>query len=344
MAFPWIFESSLETTATPFGWDSESDTDTVLDVPHYSELARFPWSECAPYRGASCLRIALAGGTNDATLTEGDIDIADAATRWFRFYLYLAPNFTATADDTLNLFELQQAAGTIECALGLRITAATGAIEIGIGDGIAPTSFATSTLSRNRWYAIELRALISTGGAGTLDLYVDGSASLVALSSLTNAAAVGQGVLGVQNQLATTTGTILMDQFVMDDLQVYPIRRRWPSQVTFTQSGHAFVGSGIVDSLELLSGAATDNIATLYDTDAANVNDAQGFALQLNNTANSEVLPSGDLSNRRFERGCYVQLTGTNPRATLTLLRASGYWSPAAVRRLGRGRRVSEVQ
>ena len=69
------------------------------------------------------MRIQM-GDTNDHTLTEGDIDIADATTRSFRFYLYLSPNIVATADDTFNIFELQQTGGaTTEASLGLRITA-----------------------------------------------------------------------------------------------------------------------------------------------------------------------------------------------------------------------------
>ena len=336
MAFPWVAESSFESTTTPFGWDTETDTDNVLDVPSYWELARFPWSECAPYRGASCLRIALAGGTNDATLTEGDIDIADAATRWFRFYLYLAPDFTATANDTLNIFELQQAGGTVESSLGLRITAATGAIEIGIGDGTAPTDFAASALIRNRWYAIELRALISTAGVGTLDLYVDGSASLVALTTLTNAAAVGQGVLGIQNQLATTTGTILMDQFIMDDLQVYPFRERFPLTQILTQSGHAFVGPGNIESATLLTTGAS-NTMYLWDTDIANTNDATSRVLELDISAHTTASDHGSI---HFERGCYVALAGTNPRGQVILPRTLGpaLSSPATIRRYGRNR------
>lgn len=337
MAFPWVFESNFENRTTPFGWDSESDTDSVLDVPHYSELARFPWSECAPYRGASCLRIALNGGTNDATLTEGDIDIAADATRWFRFYLYLASDFTATADDTLNIFELQQAAGTVEGVIGLRITASTGAVEIGVGE-TAPTAFAASTLARNQWYAIELRAVLDDGGTndGTLDLYVDGSASLASVTAL-DQGAVGQGVLGVQNQLATTTGTILMDQFIMDDLQIYPFRERFPLTQILTQSGHAFIGPGNIESASLLSTGSTDTMY-LYDTDTANTNDASSRVIELDIAAHTTASDHGSI---HFERGCYVALSGTNPRGQIILPRslAPAAYTAAMVRHYGRSRR-----
>lgn len=337
MAHPWLFEAKADAnSATPFGFDSESDTGSRLDAPHFSDLARFPGSELAPYRGAYCWRVEM-GDTNDHTLTEGDIDIADGATAFLSFYLYLAPNVAATADDTFNLFEFQQAAGTREASLGLRITAATQAVEIGVGDGIAPTDFATSPLERNCWYHVEVKMKCSTGAAGTLTLYLDGL-SVVALTGLTNAAAVGQGVLGTQDTLATTTGTLLLDWLRFDDAQIYPQRERFPLQTTFTQSCHAFVGPGTIGSFTLLSTTA-GNIARLYDTDTGNVNNAQGFVAECDLSAFVSV--EGPLE---FRRGCFVQLTGTNPRAQVTLGDEDGdhrppFYSAWGMRHYGRGRK-----
>lgn len=337
MGFPFIYESSFENITTPFGWDSESDTGTKLDVPRYYDLAAIPGLE-VPFRGASCLRVDLrSGDTNAHTVTEGDIDIADTATRWFRFYLYLSPDFAATADDTFNIFELQQAGGTVECSLGLRITASTDAVEIGIGDGTAPTSFVD--LSKGVWHCVEWQVLISTAGAGTQDLYLDGSGSVVALTTLTNAAAVGQGVLGTKNTLATTTGTILIDQFVMDDTQVYPLTERWPFQQILTQTGHVFVGPGAIESAAILS-TGSDNTCILYDTDTATANDALSRVVELDNAANATV--AVDTQPIRFLRGCYAVLAGTNPRAQVSIWRGgagpTAYGSTGAIRRYGLAR------
>lgn len=337
MAFPYVYQNNFENTTTPFGADSESDTGSKLDVPRYYDLAAIPGLE-VPFRGASCLRIDLrSGDTNDHTVLEGDIDIADAATRWFRFYLYLSPDFAATADDTFNLFELQQADGTVESSLGLRITAATDEVEIGIGDGTAPTSFVV--LSKGVWHCVELQALISTAGAGTLDLYLDGSGSVIALSTLTNAAAVGQGVLGTQNTLATTTGTILIDGFVMDDARIYPLTERWPDSHILTQSGHVFVGPGALESAALLS-TGSDNTCILYDTDTATANDALSRVVELDNAAHT--VATGDDGYIRFQRGCYAVLAGTNPRAQLTICTdakgPTAYGSRGAIRTYGLAR------
>lgn len=336
MAYPYIFEAKVDANlATPFGWDSESDTGSLLDAPHFSELARFPWSHCAPYRGAYCWRVRM-GDTNDHVLIEGDCDIADGATAFASFYLYVAPDVVASADDEFNIFEFQQAGGTVEASVGLRITAATDVVEIGIGDGTAATDYAAATLEKNRWYHIEVGMLVSTGAVGTLTLYVDG-VSVVALDTLDNAAAVGRGVLGTQDTLATTTGTLLFDQFVFDDLQVYPDRERFPHQRVFTVSGHAFVGPGAIDTAALLSTTAADRVR-LYDTDTGNVNDAQGFVAELLTEGHTSI--EGVL---QFKRGCYVSLNQSTARAQVTLSSGDAipgslgprYYSPSGIRRWG---------
>ena len=339
MAFPWIFEAQPDaSTATPFGWDSESDTGSLLDMVHYTTLARYPWSQAAPYRGAYCWRIQC-GDTNDHVLVEGDIDIADAATAFVAFYLYLAPDFTATADDVFQIFEFQQAGGTTEAVIGLRITAATGNVEIGVGDGTAPSNYSTEILQRNRWYHVECKMKCSTTDAGTLDLYVDG-VNRVSLATLDNAAAVGRGVFGTQDTLSTTTGTILLDHFIFDDAQIYPRRERFPSTMNLTQSQHVFVGPGVVDSAALLSTTA-GNTLILYDTDTGNTNDVQGMKVEL--AVGNLVSASGPIT---FTRGCFASVAGTNTRAQVTLSTSSDevgllgcpYYSAWGVRAYGQKR------
>lgn len=307
MAHPWVFEENFE-GGTKGNFDTETDTGSALDFPHYSELARHGM---APYRGAYCVRIN-SSDTNDHTLTEGDIDISDGGTDHFRFHLYFGNDFAFSADDVVNIFELQQAGGTVESSLGLNLTNSTDTIQIGVGDGTAPSSYSSDPLHRNRWYTVELSAKISTGGAGTLTLYIDG-VSRVALTSLTNAAAVGQGVLGLQNQLATTTGTILLDDFVMDDARIYPHRERYPTNLILTKTTTAFVGPGSLESIAQLKTSDGDETLKLYDTDVANADDGQS------QVAECDVFTAID-GPIQFKRGCYAVLAGTDPRFQLNML------------------------
>ena len=344
MGFPYIFESNWE-SGDASEWDSETDgaTPTQLDFPHYAELARFPWSTCAPFRGAYCMRIVLAGQTGDAFVQEGDINIADAATSYFRFMLWFAPDFTGTANDTFNLFEANSTSNVAEATLSGRIVATTDVINLGIGK-TAATSWSGLEIKRGVWYTVELDVTIQTGGSGTIDLYItrDGDPPQTAVSatqvgSLTHLA-VTHGRLGCQDHLATTTGTILFDQFVQDDARVYPIRDRWPLEILLTKSGHVFMGAGKIDNVSLMSGAGTDCVLTVYDTDTADTLDASNIKTELKNTANNELVDPAGMPVRDVVRGCYVSLSGTNPRALVQICRARGYMSVANIKSLGLAR------
>jgi hypothetical protein len=312
MAFPFIVHENFE-SGTLGGFDSETDTGSLLDFPHYSVVATDP-NSLMPYRGAYVLRNKL-GDTNDHTLTEGSIDIADEGTAYFKWQMGLSKDFSFTADDTFNVFELQQAGGTVESSVGFRVTNSSQLIEIGVGDGTAPTSF-VQWPAKGKWVTVELAAKISTTAAGTLTLYLDG-AQVVALTGLTNAAAVGQGVLGSQLTLSTTLGAIYYDDFIMDDARIYPYRERFPHSYHALKSGHVFVGPGYIEGAALWEVATGDETLSLYDTDTANTNDANPV-VELDSTAQTSV--GGPLY---FERGCYAVLGGTNPRGIVYMTRSN---------------------
>lgn len=321
MAFPYIFESNFE--GGTFGeWDTETDTASQIDVVHYSDLARFPWNGATPYRGAYCMRAELSGGTADATVTEGDIDMALAANNFFRFAVWFSPDFTATSNDTVHLLELQSAGPTIEVVCGFRVVASTGAINIGIGE-TAPTSFSAEALERGVWYTVELDVTLDDGGSndGTIDVYVtkagDPAATSVAASQVgsLDQAAIIQGVFGIQNHLATTTGTILLDDFAQDDARLFP-SDRYAFNRAATKSTHVFIGRGHVDRVQLLGTANGDEVAALWDTDEANTNHPENMVVQV--SAGEQEALQGDFF---FNHGCYVQLTGTNPRAQVYMPR-----------------------
>lgn len=334
MAYPWTFHANFE-QAFATEWDvAESDTGSKLDRVHYATLAQYGTTPSIPmpFRGAYCMRVDLTtGDANDHTVGDGDIDIADGATAYFRWYMWVSDNFTATADDTFNIFELQQAGGTREMSVGMRVTAATGVVDIGIGDGIAPTDF--TPVPVGEWFCVELTATVSSGGAGVMTLFLDGQ-QMVALTSLTQAAAVGQGIFGTQDTLSTTTGILLFDHFTMDDARLYPLTERFPETIPVIKTGHLFIGPGTIDSAVILSANGT---LDLYDTDNSNINDAFSRKVELD-TANYSTF-EGPIG---FERGCYAVVGGTNPRCEVKLnLDGKGpkhHWSDGSIRQYGRDR------
>jgi hypothetical protein len=336
MAFPYIFESNFEGGSNG-EWDSQTDTSSLLTFPRYDELVRFPGRQ-TPFNGAYCAKWTLTSSTNDAYVVEGDINQADDETRWFRFNILFGSDFAATAEDEIALFETISAGATSEAAVSCKITATSGTtlgdITLGISKVSASSTSYGGVLERNVWYTVEVKHLLDTGGAGTIDIYVskDGDAQATAVyatqvATVTNVA-VTTGHLGVKDKLATTTGTILIDNFVMDDTQVYaPVR--FPETRLFTKSGHAFVGNGTVENVQLLGGTNDDNRCTLWDTDSADTNDVNRMVTELKNTTATETVETD--TPRRFSRGCYVELAGQQPRALLKLGRVPGY-SEAGIR------------
>lgn len=334
MAYPWIFESNFE-AGDNSEWDSESDTGSLLDFPHYTELARIPGME-VPFAGAYCARIIM-GDTNDHTLTEGDIDIADTATAHVRFALYLHDDVAATSDDIFNIFEWQQAGGTVEAVISLQVIAATDVVSIAIADGTEASSGFTD-LPKGEWITIEalFTVDVTPGTDGVLTLRVNGG-QVQTVTGHNQAAAIGQGVLGTQNTLSTTTGTILLDTFLFDDARVEPPLQRWTDNVWQTKSGHAFVGPGKINNITLLSSTTTaDCVLELYDTDDANISRPETLVARLRNTATDEVVDPAGMPVT-VTRGAYIRLTGTDAdiSAMLQIGHASAYGSKGAVRAYG---------
>lgn len=345
MAFPYVFAENFE-RGTKGNFDTETDTASQLDFAHYTTLARYPW-RCTPYTGAYAMRLQLTGGTDDAILVEADTNIADTATSWFRFPVWFSPTFTGTANDTFALLELTGAGSAVTVSIGARIVAATNVINIGAGGaatGAAPSTFGAQEIQRGVWYTIEAKVVIQTGGTGTIDLYItrDGepqqTVAQVSVGTITNIA-VTDSNYGIQDHLATTTGVILLGELVQDDAQLY-VKPRYATEQIFTQSGHAFVGPGTIAVAALLTNEAT-NAMSLYDTETAET--AVGVRKVLLDLDNQTSI-GGDLF---FQKGCYVEISGTDPIGQVMLTRYSAspgvkgpvHFSDAGLKRLAQGAR-----
>lgn len=337
MAFPFLSENGFE-DGTRGHFDSETDTESRLDFPHYSELARTPGIGM-PYRGAYCMRVNLAndGSPADAYVQEtGAWDLAASGTLFIRLMFHVSRDIVMANGDELALFQLWSGASTVEGGAFIDYSTAAG-FRIAIGKGGA-VSFSPLTLGV--WHCLELRFVIDSGAGndGTIDAWLDGAA-LTQVASL-DQAAITSGVVGVRLQdTGTTRGTILFDDIVADDARIFPPVQRFPEQVLLTQSGHVFVGPGQIERVDLLSGAATDNVLSIFDSDRAYTSDASNVALELKNVANNELVSKSD-QPVRLQRGAYVALSGTNPRALVKIGWANSY-SDGALRQQGLRRTVN---
>ena len=334
--FPYLHEMNNE-TGDDTQWDGgETDNNGLLDFPHYADL--YAHKDQAPYSGAYCMRVVV--GSTTAIVTEADLNLADNATAWIRFNVFFGHEFTATADEAeASLFELQ-ASGTSIVACGFMVTAATDVINLGIGQ-LTATSFGCP-IERGVWYTVELHCEIDATGSddGAIDIYVtkDGDQPATAVyatqvGSLTQAEAT-DGVLGVTDNLTTTTGTILFDNFAHDTVRIYP-KPRWPSTVRITQSGHIFVGPGHITSVTIDDeGAGGNSHLHIIDSDrvATDIEANQVFCIT-SLVASTAYSVQTDIS---VSKGCYAKLSGTTPYATITFDRAAAYGNTQALRHHGR--------
>ena len=325
MTFPFLSQNNFS-DGTLGHFDAETDTESRLDFPHYVTLARVPGLPM-PWRGAHCMRVALAndGTPADAYLQEtGSWDTAAAGTIFFRFMFYMTSNYVMADADEFAIFQLWSATNTVEGGVYVNYTTANG-LRIGIGETSA-SSF--KPLTTGVWHCIELKAVIDSGAGndGTLDGWLD-NAAFTQVTTL-DQGAITSGVIGVLSQdTGTTAGDVFFDSIIADDTRIGAPVERFSQPLLLTASGHAFMGPGEICDVQLLSGAATDNVLQIYDTDTAYTTDPSNIVLELKNTANSQAVDISDMG-RMVKRGCYVLLSGTNPRAMISFKNAYQDYGP----------------
>ena len=333
MAFPYTTYANFE-AGTKGHFDTETDTNSGLDFPHYTDLAKIPGLSM-PYRGAYCARINLATastagawlqetGSWDCTVNTEDI--------YIRLKVWLSPDAAMANNDVFSLIELWSATNTAEGCVGIKYTTAAG-WQIGIGDAAVPSVLASLTLGM--WHDVEVYFNVADATNGTIDMWLDGT-PLTQVTGITQAT-ITSGIVGANPGAAftPTAGTLLIDEVVASQTDNTSARigmqpERFAEQQLLIASGHVFVGPGIIDNVTLLSGNGTDCVCTLYDTDMADTTNAN-VKLELKNlTANEIVDPAGMPVS--VIHGCYLVLSGTSPRAMVQIRRASGYSSDGAIR------------
>ena len=347
-AFPYLFSESFE-GSDQGNFDATSPaTYTSARFAHYSYLAGLSDVKVAPYRGAYCWLKDLSIDTTDHYVQEtGGMDVAADGTIFTRFYLYLSRNLTMANTDEFAVMQHWAGVSTVEAGVYVNYTTANG-FRLGIGETTA-SSFLP--ISLGQWHCVELQANVDNAGAndGTLDGWLDGGA-------FTQVTALDQGVFTsavfgtIGQDAGTTQGFVAIDEIAAASQRLYPIVDRFPEQLIVTEDTHAFVGEGDILDLTLIAGAATNNVAYIYDTDTGRDgdtggdNDERNFVARVTNLTNSETVSSPfHNSPIHVKRGAYIVLEGTNPRAIVRIGRAQGYWSDGRIRDHGYRRRPHPV-
>ena len=221
MAHPYLSEKNFN-AGTNAEWDSETDTESKLNVYDYKYLAR-NYPGVMPYRGAYAPVINLSLGAADAMLAEtGDFDTALSGTIHVKFYVYFVNDFTMANADRFTIFALDSAGPVNEVVVDVRYTTAAG-YQILASETSASATVRAATLEFGKWHCVELACAISSGAAdGTVDFYLDGYQVSTQLGSLTQAA-ISQARYGAFNiDATTTTGTVLLGPIWADNARMYP--------------------------------------------------------------------------------------------------------------------------
>ena len=340
MAFPYISEYNVE-QGDKGHFDSESDSTGRLDFAHYSTLAQTP-GLAMPWRGAYAMRVNLATSTTDAYLQEDTSwDLAADGTIYFRFMLWISSDLVMANNDQFYVLKLQSTGPVDEVVAGLVYTTAAG-LKFGVGETGITSSL---PVEKGKWNCIEVTANIDAGAGndGTIDYWVNGVAG-TQVASLDQAAII-QGRFGVMGQDAgTTAGTLLFDALVADDARIYGsynYNERFSENIYLTASSHVFVGHGVLENVQLITGG-TDNVLEVFDTDTANVLDVGKRKVHLLTSTSGEVVDPAGMPIT-ITRGCYVKLSGTQgangPFALVKVGRAVGWGSDGAIRNYGNRRK-----
>ena len=330
MAFPYIGEEGFE-DGTLGIFDSETDTAGKLDFPSYKELARNSRVKAAPYRGAYCMRVDLANTPGTSAYVVETDDLAADAEQSIGFMLYVSPDIVMANNDEFAVYQLL-ATTTDEGSIVINYTTANG-LRIGL-ESPSETNAYTSLMT-GRWIHVALDIVIDAGGGndGSLTLYIDGTQ--VAQLTTIDQGAITDARLGAINlDAGTTAGTLLFDHFIADNATVKPPAERFPENLLITKSGNAFVGPGRIENVSLISGNANDCTLIVYDTDEADTTDEGNIVVYLANTASGELVDPAAMPVS-VNRGAYVSLAGTNPRALVKLGRVVAYSSDGAIRNYG---------
>ena len=317
MAFPYLGEFGFEEGIAGTGnvlTDAEAKT---LGYLHFSEsVCRYG---VPPYRGAYCWGLDQSIGVVTTTCqhTVAALNVANTNTWAAGCAIYLKDNVMANGNRTT----LLEAFGvTDQGALQLYYTTAAGfqllgslAFDTAVGAGTRIT-----TITENEWHWIEIRGQVQTGGTGTLDFFLDGRQIGAQIDTLTNVAITDLYFGAINADAGHTAGLIFFDDVICDGdagtaVITVPAPDRFVWNPVVTKNSHVFVGPGTVSEVALLSGATADYVR-LYDTDIAYTATGQQFVTEVNMTTSlsTSARAHGPFV---FNRGCFVVVGGTNPRA-----------------------------
>lgn len=319
MPHPFSFHANLE-TGNKDTFDSEFDPGNRLDYPGPQEFIRDEES-VFPHRGAYCGRVNLGKNSLDAYL-EKIIGLGADSTNHTRYQFRISDDIQLGDGDVVDLMVVRSASADEGAVCLTRIEPA--GMVLGVRDASGPVTDYLRAQPGD-WICIEVQIDIDAGAANDGSLIVRIGEDQIRLSNLDQApgTAIRWGAI---NQVGDFSGHIYYDEFFIDESRLFPDYSANNLQLdnetmVFFKSGWAFVGSGEVLGCVLIDGGFSNCTLSVYDTAEL------GFSVDTLKerlrtiSGNPPIQQSQSIGDPLFkvQRGCYVELLGTNPSALIRL-------------------------
>lgn len=316
MALPLEFYENFE-AGTKGNFDSESDSGSRLDFPHARDL-----KPLVPWRGAYCCRINLGKNSTDAYLSE-TVSWASGQIRYGRFRLFVGNDVQFGNDgDRVRLLTFYSAGPTLEGTISLARVDPFGTVIVAAGP--TATDYSDNgylVAPQGQWLTVEFSKQVDTSAGVVLVSRPDIGQALAGLGAEGTITAVR---LGAIDQTGDIQGTLLFDEFAIDEGRLYDDSGSAHNgalsgrSMHLLKSGFAFLGAGRIEHVNLIDGGSNDSVLRIYDTDEGQFTPIGALRETLKSNAASSSVQS---FHRGFSvsRGAYVELSGTNPQALIRL-------------------------
>jgi len=313
MGFPYDFHENWE-SGTLGGFNSETDANGVLNFLSAKDMVRRGF-KAIPQRGNFACVVDLNGRDTNQYLQEDDgFDIDANNALYIGFSVCITDDLVMANTNRFTLFTLQSSGPVDEVVLDVKYTTAAG-YQFVLDETQAGSSTVATNIELNKHHFIEIYADIDNAGAddGNATLWVDGN-SIGSITGLDQGAIVQARLGAIGLDAGTTAGKIIFSEIFADSERFYPVPDRFEVSRVIAKSEHVFIGPGTVGSVALLSTDAGDKLL-VYDTDDyTNTPNAQDIKVEL--AVGNLTSFSGPLA---FRKGCYVAVSGTNPRGQLII-------------------------
>jgi len=327
-AFPYILENTWNLGATEFDTAITDTQSKSLGYMHFSES--IPKFGVCPYYGAWTWGVDLSQGTKTTAVNQTQAAFNVAATEYWSVGFAFLLKSSGLVMATTNRFTIASCISTAteETVLDILYTTAAG-YELVIAETNATAAAVKSQFTLDQWHWVELYGVNDPGANdGTSTLVYDGTV-IGTISSL-NQGAFTDLYLGAINQDAGTTGGYLFfGPVIVSGVDTSAVRvgyrDRAPINPHISKSRQVFVGPGTVSRMQLLTATAGDYIR-LYDTDRGYTTGTYGIEAEATVEANTDIW--GPIS---FHRGCYAVISGSDPRALVSIDRGEHCGYPQAV-------------